>query len=312
MHRARPPHGARPFAAHAPVYPFASRLLKERFLDLVRRRLGRDGARVVIAGGVARVEGNPAAHGLTNLAQVCHQNSTTAWPMLVDEHFDKSEPERMLAKLQMAFGSGSGPKFDRLALRIQAEDFMPAHVLATLVHRVDLPGTVTTLVVDVGESVMPLPLPIAEEWGVPADELFERALANLPRLCQARWQRLVLPYDTAVEVDAFCGDFYSAASLLRPQPFLPRGGEHGHLFVVPAREALVSWPVGAAGLPRAIEALVAIGRGKFEDGPGSITPHVFWRTPAGDFELQQGAIIGGRAQLAPSPAFAQLLARLAP
>ena len=49
----------------------------------------------------------------------------------------------------------------------------------------------------------------------------------------------------------------------------------------------------------------------YEDGPGSITPYLNWRTPGGEFELQQGAIVDGRARHAPSPAFAQRLATLA-
>ncbi len=310
MNRAFPPRGARPFAATQPTYPFANRVLKERFLDLVRQRLGRDGASVIVRGGVACVEGSPAMHGLTNLAQVCHQHSTTAWPRLVDEHFDKSETERVAHHVQTAFDDDAGPDLERFGLRIQAADCLPDEILSTIVHRVDLPGTITMLVVDVGESVMPVPTLFADEWGFAVEELFARAVANLPKLCSARWEVLRVPLDDGIAVDLLGNDFYAAASILRPEPFLPRLGEHGNLIALPSREVLLSWPIEAAVLPRAIEAMVAMARGKFHDGPGSITPHLYWRTPAGEFQLQQDAIDGGRARLAPSPEFAQLLAEL--
>ncbi len=299
-----------PFSATPPVYPFHDKWRKERFLQLVREYLERGGKEVVIHEGVARVEGEPMLHGLSNLAQVCNQSPSDAWPRLVAEHLAKSDRPKMEAMVEDLAGSGYDQIASQLAIRIHPEDFLWGTLLDHIVHRRDLPGTLTVLVLDLPASALPVPVPIAESWGVPVASLFERALQNVAKCKAVRWMSLPLPPDGSVTIDALHGDFYASSHVLRTDAFLPRTGAFGNLIGLPTRGGMLSYPLDDLPTMRAIEAMLVITTGMFRDGPGSITPHLYWRTPTGQFLLQQGSNKGGKVQFAPSPEFVELMIQL--
>ena len=299
-----------PFSPTPPVYPFRDRRHRDRFLDLVREFLGRGGKHVVIENGLAMVEGEPPAHGLTNLAQVCHQAPPDAWPRLVAEHLAKSERSKMEATVDDLVTSDFAQIAPRLAVRIHPEELVAGAVGPGIVHRVDLPGTVTVLVLDMPGTTMAVPVPIAERWGVPFATLIDGAVQNLARISPARWVPLPLPPDGSTWIDALHSGFYTSSHVLRTDPFLPRPGANGHLVGLPNRGQLLSHPLDSLPTMFAIEAMLTMTTGMFREGPGSITPHLYWRTPTGQFLLQQGSDEGGKVRFAPSPEFVELMVRL--
>ncbi|MEZ6037879.1 MAG: hypothetical protein R3F29_10390 [Planctomycetota bacterium] len=300
---------SRPFDATLPSYPFHDPADKRRFLRLVRDRLGRGGHRVVIRDGAALVEGHPGWHSLRNLAQTCRQHPPAEWPRLVDHHFDLSDRLSTPEVVGDVFGGELDHQLDRVGVRIHPEEFVASGLGQHVLHRCDLPGTVSTLTLDVGPSVMQLPPLVAREWGLAEDELFARALRNLDALCTARWRRLSVPYGHGVELDVLCDDFYAAACALRPRASLPRVGRHGNLLAIPTRELLLSWPLDDLRTMHAIEVMVGMSCQAHRDGPGSIVPDLYWRGPDDRWERQRAAFPGGRVQLSPGPGFAALLER---
>jgi len=305
-HRTR----SRPFAPLPPVYPFHDRRCRERFLQLVRDYLGRGGRTVIIEAGVAQVEGDSQLHGLTNLAQTCHQAPPEAWPRIVAEHLAKSDRGRLEATVEGLAEGGFEQVAAQLAVRIHPESYLPISRRPHLVHRVDLPGTFSVLVLDIGPSMLAVPTPIAELWGVPVGELFDRALANIARANQGRWSTFALPPSGVCILDALDGDHYATSHVLRRDAFLPRTGEHGNLIALPTRGALLSQPLDGPLSLRAIEELLMFTTWSFREGPNSITPHLYWRTADGRLSLQQGSSEGGKVRFAPSPEFVDLMARL--
>jgi hypothetical protein len=304
MQRRRPP----PFQPSLPVYPFRDPDERKRFLRLVRECLGREGRQVVIKAGCAMVEGWPGVHGLGNLAQMCSQAPAAQWPEIVARHLALSRPDRLSALAADLTGAAFDGIAEHLAVRLYPGDYLAAGGRVHVVHRTDLPGTLTLLVVDSPASVIALPAPLAERWGQPRERLFELAIANVARLSTSRWQQLSVPPGVGAPLHCLSGDHYVTSHLLRPDPGLPVVGASGNLVAAPHRGALFSLPIDGAVAPFAIEALLTFSIGMFHDGPGSITPHLFWRTPAGSYELQQGCREGTRYRLAPSPGFAPLLA----
>ncbi|MCU0865119.1 MAG: hypothetical protein MUC36_15130 [Planctomycetes bacterium] len=296
-----------PFDPTPPLYPFRDRELRNRFLQLVRERLGRGGRSVVIEHGMARVEGEFCVHGLSNLAGTCHMAPPAMWPQLVDEHFAKSEPDRLLGAVADIADSDYAAQADRLVVRIHDQGFARAEWADHVLHRVDLPTTCSVLTFDMGPSVMPVPKPIAEAWGVPAPELFARAMRNLPRLSQARWSRLSLPH-LGDAVDVLGEDFHATAHILDAATFRDRTGRLGNLVGIPAREVLISYRLEAAPTALLLQALLAITNGKFNDGPGPVTPHLFWRDLDGRFHVQYGSSDGARAKFVPSAEFLAAMA----
>ena len=301
---------SRPFAKNLPSYPFGDAQFQQRFEALVRQRLGRDRNPVTIDGGTAMVVGSRASHGLTNLAQVCRRNDPEEWPRIIDEHFRKSEHNEQSGEFLNVLSMDLPSLRDRIGIRIYHEDFLHGGIDAHVLHRVDLEGTVTVPIVDVGPSVMPIPPHLLGEWGASVDMLLQQGIDNLKDLCQAQWQMLPIPVGTGVYLDMLCNDFYAAASVLRAEPFLPRIGRYGNLIALPARELLISWPINKLRSTYAIEAMLAIGNGAFADGPCSITPHLYWRTPEGEFRLQQGTVDSGGIHFVPCSEFHKLMVRL--
>ncbi|MDO8349127.1 MAG: hypothetical protein Q7T30_02745, partial [Planctomycetota bacterium] len=232
-----------------------------------------------------------------------------AWPRLVAEHLAKSDRPKLEAFVAGVVGSAFDEVAGQLAIRIHPVEYLAGRE-QHLVQRTDLPGTFTVLVLDLGPSTLAVPVPIAETWGVPTAALFDAALKNIARQTSVRWSSLPLPPDGRSTIDALTGDFFASSHVLRTDAFLPRTGKHGNLFGLPTRGGLISYPLDALPFLPAIEAMVFMSTGMFREGPGSITPHLYWRTPDGQFLLQQGSNDGGTIRFAPSPEFAELMARL--
>ncbi|MGB3967963.1 MAG: hypothetical protein WBO45_14610 [Planctomycetota bacterium] len=276
----------------------------------MRDYLGRDGRQVTIEHGVATVEGEPARHGLTNIAQVCHQSPPEDWPRLVARHLGLSDIPKLTAAVEGIAGSDFEQVAGQLAIRIHPEEFLTPAQRPHIVHRTDLDGTLTVLVLDIGPTTLAVPVPIADGWAVPAATMFDRALQNVSK-ARVQWMSLPLPPDGSTSIDALVGDpFYTASHILRTDAHLPRTGRFGNLFGVPNRSSLISHPLDGLPVWPAVEAMLGMTTGMFHDGPGSITPHLFWRTPSGRFLRQQGCKDQGRIRLAPSPEFLELLERL--
>lgn len=301
------PRHPSPFHPTPPVYPFRDRELRNRFLRLVRERLGRGGRTVVIDNGMARVEGEACVHGLSNLAGTCHMAPPALWPRLVDEHFAKSDPDRLLGVLEDLTQSDYAAQADRLVVRIHDQGFARAGWADHVLHRVDLPTTCSVLTLDIGPSVLPVPKPIAEAWGVPVAELFDRAMRNLPSLSKARWTRLPLLH-LGDAVDLLGEDFHATAHVLDPATFRDRTGRLGNLVGIPARGVLLSYRLEAAPTALLLQTLLAMTHGKYQDGPGPVTPHLFWRDLDGRFHVQYGSSDGVRAKFVPTAEFAAAMA----
>lgn len=290
-----------------PDHPFAVAEHRELFLRLVREHLGRGGGEVRIEDGVAAVAGSAARIGLHDLAQTCAQQPTGRWPRTIAEHLDQSADRRVLPAIQAALGGGFDEVAARLALRIHGDDYV-ARYAQQVVWRADLPCTATVLVLDLGASMMSVPPPLLEQWGVAQDELFERALRNVAAMPSAGWERWPLPPGCEIDV-LMCGHDYTTSHALRLAECLPRRGRHGNLIGIPHRQVMLSHPIdGSHELP-ITRAMLEISTGMYRDGPGSISPHLFWHRPDGGFEVQR-AIGTGRDRLAASPAFEHLLRRL--
>lgn len=309
-----PLSGSRPFAPQAPIYPFADRRTRRHFHDLVRAVLGRDGRRVSIEDGVAVVEGQPGRHGLGNLAQRCHGAPRERWPQMIAEHLGLSDVEALTKRTSDLLEQPFPVIREHLGVRVYPEQFVALPMQSQVVYRVDLPGTVTVVVIDLGPSMIALPVVVAESWPASPEELFAAGIANLTRLTRVERASVLLPTQPRAMVDVLSGDNFVSSHVLAPERVVPRLGKHGNLLAVPTREVLLSHPIEDGLALRTVESMLLMARGHFDHGVGSISPHLFWRRPDGGFECQQGSCEPeqGRVRVAPTPAFAELLAKLRP
>ena len=265
--------------------PFRDTRMHARFRGAVLDYFKQRKRPVRLLSDLTLLEPDGARHGLWNLAQVCHQNPLQSWPGLIAAHLDKSD-RKFLTEVVEALADGPYENFaDRLGIRIHPEQMLDKHTRGAIVHRTDLPETISMLVLDLGESVTGLPTPIAERWGVPTEQMFARALQNLATEPFTN-HPFSVPGQPPVPVDAMLGGHCTSSRLLCDGG-LPRLGKHGNLVAVPRRDALLSLPIDQLPSMDPIEALELLAAGLYRTGPGSITPHLYWRTPDGHYQLQR-------------------------
>jgi hypothetical protein len=226
--------------------------------------------RDIDAGGVELPDagGKPRVLGLTNLAQVCHRSPREEWAGQIDRHLSTA-----LSKV----GTPHEPDFEDvksiLKVRIYPEDYAPTEeVRQMLVSRPVAPGIQSVLVIDYPDSIGTVRAELPEKWGRKPDELFELGLANVR---QRDVPDLNLVGDGPIRL--LSGDsFFVATWLLMLEKYLEPVPEAGALAVVPHRHALLFQPIVDVAIMNSIGPLLNIAGMQFRQGPGSISPSLYW------------------------------------
>ncbi|MBM4062304.1 MAG: hypothetical protein FJ265_14580 [Planctomycetes bacterium] len=291
-------------------FPFPQRRDLARFRDTVLAWFRRRNRPVRFGPDLVATEPNGLQHGLVNLAQECSLAPAAAWPAIVGNRLGLSDPRRLQRTVQHAAEAPFADLAPRLFVRIYPAGHLPEAHLDQFVHRVDLEGTVTALVLDIGPSMLTVPRPFVAPWGQDDAALFARALQNVAAL-PAEWETSTLPGPAGAVLDHLCGDDFASSRALCPGA-LPRYGRHGNLLALGKRGLLSSWAIDAMADTLPIEGMALLAAAGFRTGPGSITPHLYWRAPDGRFERQQTSVDQHHVQVAPSPGFAAVWRELLP
>lgn len=285
-------------------------LAEQQHLEtLVRQYFANRHERVEISAGVV-VRGG-LHFGLENLAQLCSRVPRDEWSLAVEQHFVSLER----ARVEQAEWDERGVDFawaaERLLLRVYPRDFLDDGRADWLVHRMDLPGTATILVADLPSSVLTLKRDVVDGWGRSAEELFSLALDQLADQCPVdlEWTELVAGSLAVAVLSA--EHLYAATHALRLGEWPELVGPHGTLLAVPNRHTLIAYPIEDQRVLGAVQRLVPLVQRMFEQGPGSIAEHLFWRRTDGRFERQECRGTGEAVRMHPSPGFAKMLAGLA-
>ncbi len=287
----------------------------EGFLDLVAKDFKRRGHRVRIEEGVVTMAGasdedEDIQFGLMNLAQICAQSDESEWPTIIADHFDtvfasESEKRELDAK-RGDFAQISG----MLALRIWPEDYGDAMNADTVVSRSDLGGTITALVYDLPSIVQNVNPKDLKQWDKSRDTLFELALANVRRDYPVDIDEVELTEGIAITL--FSGDhLFAAAHVLTLEDHPACLGTHGSLIGVPHRHAVICYPINDIAVFDTLQLLIPAVYGMYLEGPGSVSPHLYWyqrrqfTTLAVGYEDEEFSF-------RPTAEFLQLLESLAP
>lgn len=288
---------------------FFNRKRFERFMGLVDDYWSELGREVEIQDGVLRVVGSDEPMGLQNLAQVCHQSPPDEWAEVIANHFGLLETTREeRAELEGRIGDFEAVRH-QLGLRLYPADFIDGPVGEAAVFRRDLPGTVTVLVVDLPSSVANIPRDEVGRWRLSDEELFAAARESTRVLAESHKEEVELS-DT-VTVTLIGGDSYFAASnVLLLDQHHECIGPHGALVGVPHRHAAIVYPVTGIEVVHAVNGLIPVIHGMHQEGPGSISPSLYWYRDGEFLELPYEIGEDG-IRFIPPEAFVLLLNRLA-
>jgi hypothetical protein len=272
--------------------------------------LGRRGytARLTGDGGVEAEGGeHPGMYGLFNIAQVCHAAERQAWPGLIRQHFDHLAAIYESTDAEMAIETAR----PLLRVRIHRVADTQPEMLELMVRRLLAPDLVAALALDMPTSVRTVTDKDVEHWATPIAELYAIGTANLADELHT-YQREQLDLSKGRRIEVLYGDsFFVASQAIR---FAELAGEtpHGALLAMPNRHQLL-WHVieSADGAIEAVNGLVQQAAGAYEDGPGSLTPDVYWWR-AGAFTLIPAVVDRRRGiNVMPPEEFVQLLNSLA-
>lgn len=291
-------------------WPFASQELATEFEQLCRDALTKDGRDVRIVDGCAFVAGQPGKIGLHNLADICAQLPQATWPMTIAEHLALSEGTRVQSLVDNLTGGSFEQLAEFLVVRLYPPPSEGGFHQEDFVQREDLPGLHTVLAIELCGSMMSVPRPVADLWGVPDEELFARAMQNVAKFCEGQPCAMEMPRPVRSRFEFLEGGSYAAVGALRFDKLPFRVGRHGNLLGLPVRDSLISWPIDEWPSDELLGAMFAMAQGRNQDGPYPVSRHLYWRKPDGTFEAQRGMGQGARVRLAASIGFAQLRSRL--
>ncbi|MCM2410929.1 immunity 49 family protein [Streptomyces sp. RKAG290] len=210
-------------------------------------------------------------HPLHHLAQTCRRAPQDSWPGLVEAHF---------ARLREASrgGEDAAELLRGVHARLLPTDSLTPELAAALSYaRVVAEGLVFAYALDGPTSVRILTDPDVRR--TEPDALGQAAYANLMRVPV---QHEEVPVEGGALLHTVYGDspFVASKALflselarqLTREP-LP---DAGALVVVPTRHLLAYHPITDGSVADAVNALAAYAFGAHQDGPGSLSPRVYW------------------------------------
>lgn len=212
--------------------------------------------------------------GLSNLAQTCHEYPRRKWRSIVQNHFDgvfriASTVDSELVKLGADFSTAR----KLLKVRLYPEDMAGMEFTA---QRPIADGILAVLVYDLPDSVASVSTDHVSRWGVPEEELFEIGLANVK--AESEMKPISLPGQDGAVVYGLIDDnnLFAATRALYLEDFLPTGLELGAIVAIPNRHAVLFHPIVDSKAVGALSSIIPAAVGMHQQGPGSVSPHVYW------------------------------------
>lgn len=274
------------------------------FVDAVAYELQGRNDVVQIEDGIAHVtlDGEEEAHafGLQNLAQICNQANEEEWPEIIRHHFDGVVASTTGDQL-----AGIADDFEQvkevLKVRLYPADAVEDS-LEGLQHRVVGEGLIAVLAYDLPDAVATVPRGDLAKWPIDADQAFALGLRNVLAETDIEHERIEL--EGGAVFSAMVGDsFFVTSRLLSLETFIAPTSQHGALVAVPNRHTLLWAPIVDLAVLDVLNALLVIAYRRYEEGPGSLSPYVYWWRPDDTLVTLPAEIHGDALQFSPPPDF---------
>ncbi|HEX7195899.1 MAG TPA: hypothetical protein VF364_03590 [Candidatus Limnocylindria bacterium] len=273
----------------------------------VGAEIERRGLTFAIGEGMVRVErnGRSSDFGLTNLAQVCHQVGPEGWGATIASHFDNLFAADDASAAVEREGADLEAVRSMLKVRLFPDSSLGGMDAVPPVSWEFAPGIVATFVYDLPTTVSSVNVEHINRWGLSRDELLAIALENV-RGDTVESQRLTEDGASAA-VACFADHFFAASHAFLLAERLPQEATNGAVFSVPHRHALLYAPIVDLGVVGSINQLIPMSASLFQQGPGSISPALYWWRAPSSVTLLPSQVEGNTVQFAPPDDFVQVL-----
>ena len=281
----------------------------EAFLGLIHAYFQTQKTNISIQDGVLTVQEDGRQFGLQNLAQVCHMNDRKSWRENIKTHFDnimKSESEQQ--ELERKIDDFSEIR-ELLAVRIWPSDYLVKFDPPNIIYRQDMEGTVSVLAFDLPSSTVTVAADKAVHWNKDTRELFEIGLQYVRS--KAIPNTTVENVGENLQITLLSGDsFYIATHALLLGEHPKCVGSHGSIVAIPHRHVVLCYPIEDINVVHAVNRLMPIVQGMYHEGPGSISPYLYWYNGS-DYTNLPYTIEDKQLQFRPPESFVELLNGLA-
>lgn len=254
--------------------PFFDDRTWTHFVCLVEKELRKRGVEFERLGSVVQST-NPKEMilGLTTLAQVCHGWPRLRWEEIVQTHFLNLFGEVASLDDMREFALNQ----DQLKVRLYPDDFASGTAHEFLV-RPFAESIVAVLTVDTPTAVTVPARRDIEAWGPSEEDLFAMAYANTKAETEElRDSVTAFELDQGVVVSAVLGDsFFTATAVLWLDDILGPLPSEGALVALPHRHMILIHELRDIGAIRAVNHLIPMARKYFDEGPGSLSRHLYW------------------------------------
>jgi hypothetical protein len=244
---------------------------------------------------VADRDGTPVTLGLQNLAQMVAGDKEADWSRIVRDHVaaffaDENPPQ------------SSADGLASLRVRLWHPDYVEQ--ATRTIYRDIAPGLVEALVIDLAHKVMGATEEQLGQWRVSPDEAWALAERN----CRSEAVELVPQTGPdGIEVVFVVGEsIYVSSHALWIDEHVSIDVMRGALLGVPTRHLVAVCPIHDLRVVKMVGAMYASNRRIFDEGPGSISPEVYWWR-AGSFALIPIDASTKPAKVTPPASFVEML-----
>lgn len=260
-----------------PTFPFFTGSQAARFRELARQGFAEAGLEVAVHADHV-VDDAGRRFGLANIAAVCHnaEGGEREWRSLTRDHaarivrgMDEPSPFETMTHDELLAAT-----YVRL---VPSADIAP---LPMTYARELVDGISETLFLDLPETVVAFNDDHVQAWG-PLEDLRRAGLVNLRRVRFDEHQTLAAtPEGGSFEV--YTGEsMFTASKLLVLDEVLhelgvPAVEENGVFVAVPFRHQLALHPIRDVSAVLTLKGLPLFARIGHQDGPGPVSPHVYW------------------------------------
>ena len=222
--------------------------------------------------------------GLQNLAQICRGRPRDAWAEAIRHHFDVAlevKDGRAAEELARDWGLAR----EKVKLRLYRDESLPDVPLVTW-HVAE--GLVAVLTFDLPETVVSVRANDRDTWVVDDEELYETALDNVRNEGLLDANKIEVGDATNVVVLEGGRTFFAASHALFLEDYLMNDsllgsgrfqGEYGAVIAIPQRHVVIYHPIDDLRVVAAIQSMLVTAANMFAEGPGSISPDLYWLPP---------------------------------
>jgi hypothetical protein len=245
--------------------------------------------------------------GLLNVAQLCKQGNIDDYDAIVKNHFE-------VMRKSQDFIAGFFDNMDNfefvkpfIGTRLYHKDHVKSIGQGGVISKTVAEDIIAMLVFDMPQAISSVKPDQIKVWRKSAEELLELGLRNI----RESYPFNVIDLESSVRLKAVLQDhFFGSNIILDLEQYPELIGTHGTLVAIPHRHTTIFHPIEDGSVILAINMMIPMVYGMHKEGPGSISPHLYWYHQ-GEFTMLPYRMEAQSMEFFPTKEFEAMLTYLA-